>query len=174
MSASRRLRVSVIVGLLAVLVLGACGNDDNGDNDEAAETTTSVQETTTSTAQALPGAAPIIDESANNSTQTLAYSASSSQQGALRINLQTAGGSGYTWKITEQPDPKVVRAEEPTQEPTSPRPTSADGTPLVGTPETVSTLLTATGVGTTSIELSLVGPSGGPPDKTFKITIVVE
>ena len=69
------------------------------------------RESTTSTAKPLPGAAPIITESANNSTQMLAYSASSSQQGALRISLQTAGGSGYTWKITKQPDPNVVAAE---------------------------------------------------------------
>jgi hypothetical protein len=166
------LRASVIAGVIAVLAVGACGSDNN--DDEAADTATSALENTTSTAKSLPGAAPIITESANNSTQTLAYNASSSEQGTLRISLQTAGGSGYTWKITQQPDAKVVRADAPTQEPTSPRPTSADGTPLVGAPETVSTLLTATGPGTTSIELSHVGPSGGAPDKTFKVTIVVK
>jgi hypothetical protein len=165
------LRASAIAGVIAVLAVGACGKDSN--DDTATSTTTSALESTTSTQRPLPGAAPIITESANNSTQTLAYSPSSSQQGTLRINLQTAGGSGYTWKVTTKPDPKVVEVDATTQEPTSPRPTSADGTPLVGAPETVSTLLTAAGVGTTSIELSHVGPSGGPPDKTFKITIVV-
>jgi hypothetical protein len=158
-------------GLVAVFALGGCGKDKN--NDAASTVTTAGSETTVSTSKPLPGAAPIITESANNSTQKLAYAPSSSQQGSLRINLQTAGGSGYTWKITKRPDAKVVEAGTPVQTPTSPRPTSADGSPLVGTPETVSTLLTATGVGTTTIELSHIGPSGGAPDQTFKITIVV-
>ena len=171
MTAKHWHRAPLIATLVVVLTLGACGSDKS--NNDAATTTTGL-ENTTSTARPLPGAAPIITESANNSTQTLAYNADSSEQGALRINLQTAGGSGYTWKITKQPDPKVVTAGTPTQEPTTPRPTSADGTPLVGAPETVSTLLTAAGPGTTSIELGHVGPSGGTPDQTFKITIVVK
>ena len=167
------LRASAIAGAIAILAVGACGNSKNNDSSAATSTTSSVVESTTSTAKPLPGAAPIITESANNSTQTLEYSASSSQQGSLRISLQTAGGSGYTWKITKQPDPNVVAAEPPTQAPTNPRPTTADGTPLAGAPETVSTLLTAVGPGTTSIELGLIGPSGGAPEQTFKITIVV-
>jgi hypothetical protein len=165
------LRAPLVAGVIALLVLGACSSNSN--EKAANSTTTSAAENTTTTAAPLPGAAPIITESANNSTQTLAYNSSSSQQGSLRINLQTAGGSGYTWKITKQPDPKVVEVGAPTQAPTTPRPTSPDGTPLVGTPETVSTLLTAAGPGTTSIELSHVGPSGGAADQTFKITIVV-
>lgn len=164
------LRVPALVGAVVLLGVAACGSAKT-DDDAAGSATT--QENTTSTAKPLPGAAPIITESANNSTQTLTYNPGSSEQGALRINLQTAGGSGYTWKITKRPDPKVATADAPTQAPTSPRPTSADGTPLVGAPETVSTLVTAAGPGTTSIELSHVGPTGGAADQTFKITIVV-
>ena len=99
------LRASAIAGAIALVAAGACGNSKNNDNAVATSTTSSVLENTTSTAKPLPGAAPIITESANNSTQTLAYNPSSSEQGSLRISLQTAGGSGYTWKITKQPDP---------------------------------------------------------------------
>jgi hypothetical protein len=172
-SSTHLLRASAIAGAIALVAVGACGNSRNDDNAVATSTTSSVLENATSTAKPLPGAAPIITESANDSTQTLAYNPSSSQQGSLRIDLQTAGGSGYTWKITKQPDPNVVAAGTPTQAPTEPRPTTADGTPLAGAPETVSTLLTAVGPGTTSIELGHIGPSGGAPQQRFKITIVV-
>jgi chagasin family peptidase inhibitor I42 len=167
-------RVAAIAGVIALAAMGACGKNEGNDNAAATSTTSATLETTTSTSKPLPGAAPIITESANNSTQTIAYNPSSSEQGSLRINLQTAGGSGYTWEITKQPDPKVVAADAPTQAPTEPRPTTADGTPLVGAPETVSTLLTAVGPGTTSIEMGHIGPAGGAPDQTFKITVVVQ
>ena len=171
MIAKRWLRTPLLALTVLGLAVGACGSGN--DNADAKDTTTTSVDSMSSTTQAMAGAARIVTENDNGSTQTLVYNADSSEQGTLRINLQTAGGSGYTWKITKQPDAKVVTASTPTQEPTTPRPTSADGSPLVGAPETVSTLLTATGPGTTSIELSHIGPTGGAPDDTFTLTIVV-
>lgn len=125
-------------------------------------------ETTTSTAKPLPGAARVITESANHSKQTLVVGES------LRIVLQTAGGSGYSWQVTQRADPAVVDVGPTTQAPTTPRPTSADGTPVVGAPESASTLVEGVAPGTTSIELSHIGPTGGKPDGTFTIDVVVE
>lgn len=160
---SRRLHVVGATLLAIIVVAGACGKDKN----DRTASTNSTAATTTSTAKALPGASRVIDASANNTKQTLVV------EEALRINLQTAGGSGFTWKITKQPDPAIVEVESPPTTTPSPTPTTKGGTPIVGAPETVSTSLVGVAPGNTSIELGHIGPTGGAPVDTFKIDITV-
>lgn len=88
------------------------------------------------------------------------------------ISLETAGGAGYSWKVTTDPDPKVLEFMSQSQARTGT--TQAGSPPLVGAPETVDTTFTAVGKGTTKVVLGHVPPAGGEPEDTFTVTVIVE
>lgn len=104
----------------------------------------------------------------NGSTQTVHIG------DIIVIELDTAGGSGYTWTTTAPPDTTVLTATGSTQaKKPGTQTTSANGPPLVGTPEVVTTAFRAVGAGTTKVVLGHVPPGGGAPSETFTVTVVV-
>jgi predicted secreted protein len=90
------------------------------------------------------------------------------------VELDTAGGSGYTWKTVSNGDATVLQEAGHKQEKKAGTETTAiGGAPLTGTPEVVSTTFKATAAGTTKVVLGHVPPAGGSPEETFTFTVVV-
>ncbi len=148
-----------LVALLAVSALfatGACGDDADSKDANAV--------TTTSAALASPEGLTL-SSAMNGSTQNLRVGQN------LVIELDTAGGSGYSWKVTTEPDAAVLKFVSATQEKKSTDTTSA--VPLTGTPEVATTTFRAVGAGTTKVVLGHVPPSGDAPEDTFSVTVTV-
>jgi hypothetical protein len=145
---------------LAVLALTACGDKKKSSDSSRSTSTTS----TTAAAKSL-----VLEAKDDGSKQTINVG------DTVTINLGTAGGSGYTWKVTKQPDPAVLEVVSTTQTTTSPAPaTSAGDAPMVGRPETVTTVLRGKAPGTTSLVLSHVPPGGGAAEDTFTVELTVK
>ena len=158
-----RMLSATLLAMTVVVVAGGCSNDNSSDTAASTSSTSASSSTSAPSAKTL-----VLQAKDNNSKQTIAVGDS------VSIQLETAGGSGYTWKMTKEPDAMVLETVSTTQATSTPAPpTSAGQAPMVGRPETVTTVLRGKAPGTTSLTLSHVPPGNGPAEGTFTVEITV-
>lgn len=148
----RRMATVLAAGLALTTLVTACSDDD----EPAASSSTTTTEAEVRT----------LGVGDDGQTITLAVDEE------LAIALEVNGGTGYSWKVLDQPDAAVVEIVDTSTELTTP--TSAGDAPMTGRPETTRWRLRATGAGQTSIHLGLVPPGGSEPEDTVLVQLVVE
>lgn len=155
---------TLFVGLLTIATLfGACGDSNDNSRDTATDAVT-----TTTSSEAASMADVSVTDADDGSTQSIAAGQ------RLVIKLDVNGGTGYSWPVTTAPDAKVLKQVSQTQAKKEGVETTAPGgSPMVGTPETVTTTFEAVAAGTTKVVLSLTPPGGGKAEDTFTITVTV-
>lgn len=157
--------------VLLVTGLSACGDD--------ADSTTSADGTTTTVGLAdAPDAtdAPEGDleltQADDGSTHTIAVG------DTVTIRFVVAGGTGYSWKLTEQQDEGVIRVVPESELPadtTTTMATGPDGSPeiMTGRPETTRIVVEGVAPGEVTIRLGLYSPTGDEPEETMTVHLVV-
>lgn len=159
----------LLLAFVALLLGAACGSDDEGvsadaDAEVGARVGDGVEAEAEADVSADPGSSRMITQDQNGEEVALKPAE------AATVALETCPGCGYEWRITSEPDAKVVvfegsenqRREQP-----------ADGPPIVGGNEMIHFDFRATGPGTTTVEIGYFPPAMDDAEETFSVTFVV-
>jgi predicted secreted protein len=158
----RRATKSVFVGLLTIAALsGACG-DNTSDSKDATGA-----DTTTTTAAASTAGDLMLTAKDANSTQTVTVGQK------IVVALDQNGGTGYSWQTSSVDTSIVKELSNEVGRKEGSQTTSADGSPMVGTPETVTVTYQAVAAGTTKVVLGHIPPGSDKAEETFTITVTV-
>lgn len=166
-------RRGALPAIVAALTLG--GGCDGGESatqatpKPSADVTTTIPKGSGSSTTSLVGKSPAERTVTKNDT---GKTVSIVRGGKLVVSLETCGGCGYTWTITNEPDSTVLKLESTEHKPTDT--TQPGGPPIAGAPEDTVFTFDALARGAVTLQIGYFPPSDREhPDETFTLNITV-
>ncbi|HUR49850.1 MAG TPA: protease inhibitor I42 family protein [Acidimicrobiales bacterium] len=89
------------------------------------------------------------------------------------VSLETCGGCGYEWRVTEPADAAVVESSESTNQPRPTSSTQPGDPPLVGVPTDENFRFRGVAAGRTEVTIGYFPPAGAAPEESFTLVFVV-
>lgn len=145
----------LVIAFVLLATSAACGTEAADDSESGASTTSSTAKEPVSFTQAD-----------NGKEALLAVGEQAS------VKLETCGGCGYQWRVTEAPDAAIVESLPSSNQP-RPTVTQPGEPPMVGVPTDEVFPFRGLAAGRTSVTIGYFPPAQDAPEESFTLTFVV-